>query len=120
LLKFVGVPESYAGSVGICGEVVRLRTSDRGNPDFFRSGTDERAGALAGGCAGGHDVIDQQNFATGDDGGVGDFERPSQTSAALVRSQREERLRVSYTHKQLRCLCKVPFRREFFQAAQSG
>jgi len=116
-VNFVGIPESNAGRRG---KTIGLCTSYGGDPNFFCTGADERACALAGSGAGGHNVVDQQNFAAGNGGRLSNFERPTQTSAALMRCKREERMRIFDARKRLRCLREAPFRRELLQAAQSG
>jgi len=114
-VNFVGIPESNAGRRG---KTIGLCTSYGGDPNFFCTGADERACALAGSGAGGHNVVDQQNFAAGDGDGFGNLERTTQSGTTLVRCQREERMRVFYARKSLRRVRERPCGREFLQAVQ--
>ncbi len=64
--------------------VYAARPGQRGHPDGSRSGPNQRLGGGAGRCAGGEDVVDEQNVFHGDGSRIGDREGSAHIQAPLA------------------------------------
>ena len=102
------------------GEGLNLCAGERGDADGGGTGGKQRAGAFAGGGAGGVDVVEEKDVAAGDGDGVDDGEGVLEIGAALMRREAEVALSVAAALEGIMRGLQIPMRSQVVEFAESG